>query len=110
MIAPPPRGFSAYAAGAFSRTFGGEVVRFHLPYGDGVYLLVGELHMFHAGLLLHQQCEPLARLVKIVDDGRGTIANDRLERLAPTAQRAPLDHLAVSRHFECYQEARCPRP
>lgn len=60
--------------------------------------------MFHAGLLFHQQCEPLARLVKIVDDGRGTIANDRLERLAPIAQRAPLDHLAVSRHFECYRK------
>lgn len=69
--------------------FGGEVVRFHLPYGDGAYLLVGELHMLHTGLLSHQQCEPLARLVKIVDDGRGTIADDRLERLAPIAQRAP---------------------
>lgn len=49
--------------------FGGEIVRFHLPYGDGAYLLVGEFRMFHAGLLLHQQCEPLACLVKIVDDG-----------------------------------------
>ena len=80
--------------------FGGEIVRFHLPYGDGAYLLVGEFRMFHAGLLLHQQCEPLACLVKIVDDGCGAIADDRLERLAPIAQRAPLNHLAVGRHLE----------
>ena len=80
--------------------FGGEIVRFHLPYGDGAYLLVGEFRMFHAGLLLHQQCEPLACLVKIVDDGCGAIADDRLERLAPIAQRTSFDHLAVGRHLE----------
>ena len=109
MIAPPPRGSVHMRLGLFAH-FGGEVVRFHLPYGDGVYLLVGELHMFHAGLLLHQQCEPLARFVKIVDDGRGTIANDRPVRLAPIAQRASPAHLAVLRHFRMLQEARCPRP
>ena len=90
--------------------FGGEVVRFHLPYGDGAYLLVGELHMFHAGLLFHQQCEPLARLVKIVDDGRGTIANDRLERLAPIAQRAPPRPPRSQSPFRTPREAHYSRP
>ena len=76
--------------------FGGEIVRFHLPYGDGAYLLVGEFRMFHAGLLLHQQCEPLACLVKIVDDGCGAIADDRLERLAPNAQRTSTTSQSVA--------------
>ena len=76
--------------------FGGEIVRFHLPYGDGAYLLVGEFRMFHAGLLLHQQCEPLACLVKIVDDGCGAIADDRLERLAPIAQRTSTTSQSVA--------------
>ena len=83
--------------------FGGEIVRFHLPYGDGAYLLVGEFRMFHAGLLLHQQCEPLACLVKIVDDGCGAIADDRLElhnvRPSTTSQSVAISNAMGSALF-----------
>ena len=89
--------------------FGGEIVRFYLPYGDGAYLLVGEFHMIHAGLLPHQQCESPACLVEIVDDGCGAIADDRLERLAPIAQRTSFDHFAVGRLSNA-TEAHCSWP
>lgn len=90
--------------------FGGEIVRFHLPYGDGAYLLVGEFRMFHAGLLLHQQCEPLACLVKIVDDGCGAIADDRLERLAPNCTTYVLRPPRSRSPSRTPWEARCSRP
>ena len=90
--------------------FGGEIVRFHLPYGDGAYLLVGEFRMFHAGLLLHQQCEPLACLVKIVDDGCGAIADDRLERSPQFTTCAPQPPLSARSPSRTPWEARCLRP
>ena len=76
------------------------MAHFDLPYRDAAHLLIGELYIRHARLLPHQQPQPFAALVQVVDHAGHAVADHRLERLAPVARGAAGDDLTIGLHRE----------